>query len=325
MAAAMGYGDVASLLMEHGSRITEMDNAGKTPPDYAFYYGQEQIGFSMLAAGASDSSLVSYLKDECLLSKNIGMGEAEVIYLGHSGWAIKTQNHLLVFDYFDNPRSRKPDHECLKAGCILPHELNGQNVTVFSTHGHQDHFNKSYFDWDDNNSGVSYVFCHQPVGITDEYVYIPANGDAEVNGVKIYVNKSTDGGGGFFVETDGLVIFHMGDHANGDDALSVDFKREIDLIAQKGKDIDLLFGPIRGCSLGTPAQVKTGIYYTLETLHPNLFIPMHSGVYTYANKAFTEQAQKDGITKTMKFTVARGDRFDYRKGEDVVLQNIDDQ
>jgi ankyrin repeat protein len=313
LAAAMGYGDIANLLMERGSspKITDMD--GKTPFDYAFYYGQNQVGYDMLAAGADDSKLPDYINSECLLSKSPGAGEATVWYLGGSGWAIKTQNHLLVFDYVEDPRSARPDHPCLTAGYIDTTELKNQPLTVFSTHSHGDHFNPSIFTWRQTNPATSYVLCFAPAGVTERYTYIPVNGEAEVDGMNIYVNKSTDSGGGYLVEVDGLVIFHMGDHANGEDALSEAYTKEIDLIAEKNKDIDIIFGPIRGCGLGTPDQVKAGTYYTLEKLHPALFVPMHIGTYSFEYKAFVDKAKEAGLSTEMEYVVNKGDRFVYKK------------
>jgi ankyrin repeat protein/L-ascorbate metabolism protein UlaG (beta-lactamase superfamily) len=320
MAAALGYEDISALLIERGSSLEIKDNEGKTPLDYALYYGQEKIGYEMLAAGASDSSLVAYFNEECLLSKKIGNGEAEAWFLGNSGWAVRTQNHFLVFDYFDNTRAKQPEHPCLSSGFINPSELAGQKMFVFSTHSHQDHYNRSIFNWDDNNPDVNYILCHKPADADNEYAYIPVHGTAEVGGMDIYVIKSTDSGGGFLVEVDGLVIFHMGDHSNGDDELSADFTSEIDLVAQQNKNIDILFGPIRGCSLGTPEQVKAGTYYTLEKLHPALFVPMHSGDYRYEYRDFAEQAQRDGLTQPMKCVFAKGDRFHYSRGEETVAR-----
>jgi hypothetical protein len=64
--------------------------------------------------------------------------------------------------------------------------------------------------------------------------------------------------------------------------------------------------------------VKAGTYYTLEKLHPALFVPMHSGSYTYQNKAFADQAREDGLTQDMKYAISKGDRFHYSKGEATV-------
>ncbi len=316
MAAAMGYGDIAQLLTEKGSCPEVKDNCGKTPLDYAFFYGQNRIGYEMLAAGADDSKLAEYINAECPMAASLGRGEAEVFFLGHSGWAVKTQNHFLVFDYFDDARARKPDHVCLLSGCIDTAVMKNQHLTVFSTHEHADHFTASIFSLRETNPAANFVFCFNPPGITDEYTYIPVNGEAELDGMVIYVNKSTDSGGGYLVEVDGLVIFHMGDHANGEDDLMPAFTREIDLIANQNKSIDILFGPIRGCGLGTPEQVKTGTYYALEKLHPALFVPMHAGNYTYTLKDFTEQAREDGLAQPMRFVISKGDRFHYSLEEE---------
>ncbi len=323
MAVAMGYGDIAKLLMEKGSCPAARDICGKTPLDYAFYFGQNRIGYEMLAAGADDSKLAGYVNSECPLARTVGHAEAEVFFLGHSGWAIKTQNHLLVFDYFDDTRARKPDHPCLLSGCIDTADIKNQHMTVFSTHDHADHFSPVIFTWRENIPQTDYVLCFKPVGVTEEFTYIPVNGEAEVDDMKVYVNKSTDLGGGYLVEVDGLVIFHMGDHANGDDALSREYTHEIDLIAEKNIDIDILFAPIRGCGLGTPEQVKAGTYYTLEKLHPALFVPMHSGNYTFAHKKFVEQAREDGLSQTMKYVVSKGERFHYSKTEATAEKSSD--
>jgi ankyrin repeat protein/L-ascorbate metabolism protein UlaG (beta-lactamase superfamily) len=315
LAAALGYSQMASLLLDKGSCPKVKNNDGKTPLDLAYYYGQDRIAYEMLASGADETGLKSFVNQECLLSKTYDQGQAEIWYLGHSGWAIKTQNHLLVFDYFINSRAPGPEHACLNSGCINADELKNMKMDVFSTHGHGDHYSNSYFDWDDNNPDVTYIFCHTPTGVSEEYNYVPVHSEAEIDGMKIYVNHSSDEGGGFLVEVDGLTIFHMGDHANGSDVLSEEFTNEIDIIAQQNKQIDVLFAPIRGCSLGTPDQVKAGVYYTLDKLNPSLFFPMHTGIYTTENKAFADQIARDGIKVPVKYSISRGDRFFYDKSQ----------
>jgi L-ascorbate metabolism protein UlaG (beta-lactamase superfamily) len=314
IAVAMGYGDIAEYLVRSGSCVNTKDHCGQTPLDYAFRYGQRQIAYDLLAAGADDSNLAGYLGQECPLAKPLAAGEAEIFFLGHSGWAIKTQNHFLIFDYFSDARTRKPDDTCLASGFIVPADLKDLDVTVFSSHAHPDHFDRSIFDWQAQIPGVQYVLCFNPPGIeADRYTYIPVNGEAEVDNMKIYVNKSTDLGGGFLVEVDGLVIFHMGDHSNGDDKLMPEYCHEIDLVAEKNASIDILFSPIRGCSLGTPSQVSAGIDYAIEKLHPELFIPMHSGGHTFEYKKFTETAKAKHPGQQMDYVINRGDWLIYSK------------
>ena len=54
---------------------------------------------------------------------------------------------------------------------------------------------------------------------------MPVHGEAVVDDMNIYVNHSTDLGGGYLIEVDGLTILHMGDHANGEDELMAALKQ----------------------------------------------------------------------------------------------------
>lgn len=313
LAAAMGYDDIASLLMEKGCCPKMKDDSGKTPFDYAIQYNHKSLAYQMLAEGADDSKLEKYLAASSPLEEPVNYGEASVWFLGHSGWAVKTQNHFLVFDYFCNPRERKPGDSCIASGFILPEQLKDQQVTVFSTHGHGDHYDPRIFNWKNAASDIEFVLCWNQNTDGNEYTLIPYHEQKSVRDMDVFVTRSTDLGGGYVVEVDGLVLYHMGDHANGAENLMPEFTDEIDLVAGKYDKIDIVFGGIRGCSLGQPDQVKKGIYYTLDKLNPNLFIPMHSGAHSFAYKEFTDTAKKDGITQNMKYVTHKGDRFVYTK------------
>ena len=52
------------------------------------------------------------------LGEPLAAGQAVVWYLGHSGWAVKTRNHLLVFDYWKSDAA--PDEPALANGAIQP-------------------------------------------------------------------------------------------------------------------------------------------------------------------------------------------------------------
>ncbi len=313
LAVAMGYDDIVDLLIEKGSCPKMTDNDQKSPFDYAMNYNHKDIAYHLLAAGADDENLKKYLTAPSLLDEPVNYGEASVWFLGHSGWAVKTQNHFLIFDYFCNTWDRKPGDSCLASGFILPEQMQDQKVTVFATHAHGDHYDSRIFNWKNTIADIEYVLCWNQNTDGNDYTMIPVHEEKKVRDMNIYVNYSTDLGGGYLVEVDGLVLFHMGDHANGEDGLMQAFTDEIDVIAEKDKDIDIVFGGIRGCSLGQPEQVKKGIYYTLEKLQPKLFVPMHAGAHSFAYKEFAKTAKEEGIDQKMKFVTHKGDRFTFSK------------
>ncbi len=318
MAVVLGKKEIVDYLVKSGSDVTLKNKEGKSAIDLAWYYGHKQIAYSLLNNGGSDASLAREVSQPDLLAKPLNENEAAVWFLNHSGWAVKTKNHLLVFDYFVNPQETAPPDSSLACGFINPNELKDLNVTVFSTHSHGDHYSKEYFKWKSTIKNINYVMCFRPADASGEYTYIPIHGEQQVNGINISVVKSTDLDGGYLVEVDGVTIFHPGDLANGQDKLMKAYTDEIDWIAEKHKKIDIAFGPIRGCSLGQPNQVKLGIEYMIEKLNPAMFVPMHSGSATIEYKKFADDLSKKNYPTKIKYVVNRGDRFVYGDGKEIV-------
>ncbi len=317
LAVALGKKDIADYLIKNGADVNMKNKEGKSALDLAWNYGHKQIAYSLLTAGGSDASLAQNISQPDLLTKPLGEKEAAVWFLGHSGWAVKTKNHLLVFDYYITPAEAAPPDSSLACGYINLDELKNQNVTVFSSHHHGDHYNKDYFRWKQTIKNIDYVMCFNPQDATADYNFIPIHGEKQVNGMNISVVKSTDVDGGFLVEADGLVIFHPGDLANRSDKLAKEFTDEIGWIAAKGKKIDLAFAPIRGCSLGAPNQVKLGVEYMVEKLSPVMLIPMHAGTTTFELKKFTEEMSAKNYPVKLKYVVTKGDHFLYGNGKEI--------
>lgn len=63
-----------------------------------------------------------------LLIRPLEPGQAVIWYLYHSGWAVKTRNHLLIFDYTEPPE--RPTERSIDFGSIGPAEIGGLNVEV---------------------------------------------------------------------------------------------------------------------------------------------------------------------------------------------------
>jgi L-ascorbate metabolism protein UlaG (beta-lactamase superfamily) len=120
---------------------------------------------------------------------------------------------------------------------------------------------------------------------------------------------------GFLVKVDGLTIFHAGDHACKDKNFMAPYTDEIDYLADKCSNVDLAFLPITGCGFNDPEAVKSGIFYALEKLKPEVMFPMHVLGFEYMYKEFARDAEKEN-TKT-KFACAKdkGDYFLYATGK----------
>jgi ankyrin repeat protein/L-ascorbate metabolism protein UlaG (beta-lactamase superfamily) len=309
-AAALGYPDVAEGLLKRGARPEAKDMDGKTPLDLAVGHGNEGVADVLLARGANGSE--ANLEDGTLAGqRQCALGEAVIWYLFHSGWAIKTRNHLLVFDYFQP--GRPPDEAGLCNGHIDPLEIAGEHLTVFVTHEHRDHYDPAIFGWKDNLPDVTYV-----LGCTVEedkpHILMGPREERMIDGMKVTTIESNDTGVGYVIEVDGLTIFHAGDHANRQQDFSGPFRAEIDYLKDKGVRPDIAFMPISGCGFGDQVAVRMGVHYALEILKPLVFLPMHSGGGEYKYSEFIREAKRDFPDIDMRAPKTGGDHFRYHDG-----------
>jgi ankyrin repeat protein/L-ascorbate metabolism protein UlaG (beta-lactamase superfamily) len=309
-AAARGYPDVAERLLEHGARASCEDKDRVTPLELAVSHGNRKVADHLMAQGADGST--SGIDAATLAGQeDCAIGEAVIWYLFHSGWAVKTRNHFLVFDYFSPGRA--PEEPSLCNGRIAPEEIAGENVTVFVTHEHGDHYDPAIFEWQENLADVTYVIgC--PIEEEHPHVFMEGRQERKIDGMKVTTIESNDTGVGYLIEVDGLVIFHAGDHANRHQDFSGPFKAEIAHLKEKGLRPDIAFMPISGCGFGDQVAVKMGVHHTLEALKPLVFLPMHSGGGEYRYHEFITEAKKEFPDIEMRAPKAGGDNFRYRDG-----------
>lgn len=310
LAAQGGYVDVARQLIEHKADVNAKTPSGDVPVHLARYYGHDELA-SMLTAKGAAGGTKKIDRSLSALGK-VGKNEAVIWFLGHSGWAVKTKNHLLIFDYY--PQGEEPDRPSLCNGHMNPAEIVGQNVAVFASHFHGDHFSPAIFGWREQVPDITYFLGLEPQE-APPYEFMPERLEKSFGDIKLTTIHSTDAGVGMVVEVDGLTIFHAGDHANGKIGLMEEFTDEIVFLSDKGLRPDICFLGIRGCSLGSPEEVKEGVQYTLKTLAPRVFIPMHAGVQGHIYREFIEEIQADFPSIQMVSPDNRGDHFTYKNGK----------
>ena len=310
-AAIAGYGNSVDELIKNGADIHAKDKKGRTPAHFAVYHGNKKIADNFFKSGASKKNIP--FKKADLLNKEIEEGEAFIWYLNHSGYAVKTKNHLLVFDYWQ--REDDPDFASINNGRINIEEIAKQNVMVFSSHTHGDHFSRGIFEWDKNIKDINYVLGFETTAY-DNYKYIPPRNHKTIDNVKITAISSTDSGEGFMVEVDGLTIYHPGDHANRFQDGDKDFSDEIDFLAKEYDDIDIAFVPITGCSFRDKVALFSGNDYLVKSFGPKLVLPMHGSNNEHKYKEYAKDKNKAGNTSIFKYALNKGDRFYYKKQSD---------
>lgn len=330
LAALLGYRDVAEKLLSGGADVNARDREGRTPLDVALRYGHRGMVEALVAGGAQAASNGGGASVAPFIMPRPGSDEAFVWSLGHSGWAVKTKGHLLVFDA--GAMGRNPDQPSLRNGSINPAELAGENVAVFASHEHGDHYDPAIFAWKEQIPRVRYLLGFRPrptptpvpgrdqaqaqlqIRPTD-YEYLPPGQTKSIGDMKVTTIESNDSGVGFLVEVDGVTIFHAGDHANRYRDMSGPFRPQIDALVAKGTRPDLAFLPVSGCNFGDQVAVKTGVEYQLARLQPKVFFPMHGGKYGVRLRDFITELGATFPATTKLAALSKGDSFHYRDGK----------
>ena len=203
----------------------------------------------------------------------------EVTYLLNSGFLVRVDDVLLVFDAFDDPAGVLPQ--------VLEHERY-ERLYFFASHAQFDHFNPNiahfaakvtrYLLSEDirAHGGASLMPPEQTswIGVYDSW---------QDDRIAVTSFSSTDEGTSFLVEVNGKAIFHAGDFNwwdwTGDTRenrklAENGFRKQMKRLA--GRSFDLAFFPVDG-RLG-PSIERGAKVFCAET-HPKALVTMHSVGY----------------------------------------------
>ncbi len=243
------------------------------------------------------------------------MGEAAIWYLYHSGWAVKTSNTLLIFDYWE--LFNKPDSPSLFNGYIDPDEIMDENVYVFISHGHGDHFDKKIMEWKKVIPRITYLFGWPAQESQSHFSFgkeriSSSFGPLEVK--NIYHEFDGIPESAFLIEVDGVTIYFSGDHGNSPGALNPVYKDNIDYISQQSDEFDLIFLSI----FGSPSY--EGEFYAIEKFKPRVMLPMHFGSKEARAEEFVALARNNCPNTKFWYPLKQGNGFLYKNGDIIHLE-----
>ncbi len=215
----------------------------------------------------------------------------KLTYIFHSGFALETDNCVLVFDYWMDPAR-------VLAGVLC----NSKPVYVFSSHFHEDHFTREILSWREAFPHATFTYIlskdilkRRRASREEAEVWLAKGGAWEDDCLKVWATGSNDSGVSWIVEIEGKRVFHAGDlcnwyarflaDENADETIISEEFGEINPVAEEKrflgelKDIrkiadsfDLVMFPVDG---------RIGNGYTLgarqfiERFNVGLFVPMH--------------------------------------------------
>lgn len=238
------------------------------------------------------------------LDRELEPGQAVVWYLYHSGWAVKTKSHLLIFDYTEP--AAPPAQRALDAGTIEPAEIADQMVTVFVSHGHSDHFDPGILEWRAAVKDIRYVWGWEGEGSPADIHFgrerrIVTDGGLEI--LNIYHEGDSTPESSFLVRVDGLTIFHAGDHGSSRGMKDPVFSDNVLYLAGRAPGLDLMFTPTFG-----------GEVDAIRALKPRAVFPMHDGGNERQYARFAQKVGALGLDVEVGAAERPGARFLYAQG-----------
>ena len=251
------------------------------------------------------SSLNAQQSDKKLSnSTNNNNNEYSVIYLGHCGWAIRTENNFLIFDYQETwgTKSEKYSGKNLLSGYIDTDEIKDDNVYVFTSHSHIDHYDPMILNWDKEIENITYFFGWD-FSSDDKYNSLKTK-RANYKDDKIEISTVNSHHSGvfesaFLIKIDGIVIYFNGDYKG-------DYKSDYEYLKTKTKKIDVSFSI---CDPDLNSHYFDQNNHLIENFGIKNFFPMHNKNENKESKLLAEMLKAQGVKTTVNCIEVKGDKF----------------
>ena len=225
-----------------------------------------------------------------------------VTYIYHSCYLIEFDEFSVLFDFYED--SLREDGTYWIADYLLNKE---EDLYVFCSHSHSDHFNPDILSWRKNKSNIRYIFSYELLESictdVEVAVYLKKEDFFKDHRIKVKAFGSTDIGCSFLVIHNDRLFFHSGDLNNwhwrdevsADEALTYEnnFLCEVELISEKSDNLYLAMFPIDP-RLGK--DFMRGAEQFISRIKTEYIVPMHFGENYDKVNQFEAIAAESGCT-----------------------------
>lgn len=227
------------------------------------------------------------------------MRKMKVVFIHHSCFLVEVDEKVLIFDWFAGDRVNGYQFN----GVLPEYELDTP-IYVFASHKHRDHFDMDVLRMAEKYRNIHFILSKDckmspnfmqkhgiDLEVREKITYVTERAKYKVEGgVSVETLRSTDVGVAFYVQTNGVSIFHAGDlndwsFEDADDMTNQKMRKAFQEEVRRlvSKKIDVAFVPMDP-RLGEN-QWKA-VDFVLEHTNAEHIFPMHmwqdySGIDTY--------------------------------------------
>ena len=235
----------------------------------------------------------------------------KVFYLDNSGFAMISEDVLLIFDYWRFPK--ESEAATFESGFVDVSKLSDfARVYIFVSHKHGDHFNKKIYELAQYNAHTKYI-VETDVPLPEDFdgVKLAVGQQYADDFLKVTAWPSTDIGASFQVDFAGRTIFHAGDlnywhwqEESTKEEVQEAYEAYISALAQMAghlPSVDIAFFPVDPRMV---SDIEVGAMMFMEQFKPKTLIAMHFG---QAFEAMQTAVEKIKVMGNVLAPQSRGD------------------
>jgi L-ascorbate metabolism protein UlaG (beta-lactamase superfamily) len=232
-------------------------------------------------------------------------------HLTQSSNVLKIGAKLLIFDYPLEDKECAPG-QGLSEGVVDPAAIAEEEVIVFVSHGHGDHFHRDIFNWRKTIANITYILSYDIIEPPEDALVVGPGISYTVAGMTIKAYPSTDAGVAYSIFIQNRHIYFSGDNAfwnwDGDLGDAIYIRTALSPIP-KQPPMDIAF---QVCDPRLEYLGAGGIYIFATHFQPRLLVPLHSfGKYDFNPRA-QKRLRQAGFENDFWCIGGRGERYQFR-------------
>lgn len=225
----------------------------------------------------------------------------KVIFIHHSCFVVEADEKVFIFDYFDGNKLNGYTFTGK-----LPEYEKETPIYLFASHSHKDHYDMDVLHWTEKYPNIQYIFSKDikispnflkkhgiSPSVREKVTFVSPDKQYKLDDLNIKTFRSTDAGVAYYVECNGITMFHAGDLSNWKWEGAGDLTNGVQERSYKFQIRQLTGLPIQAAFIPMDPRLgqhqSAGLEFFLQETEAEHIFPMHmwqdySGIAAFKRK-----------------------------------------